>query len=171
MEILGNINTIYWIIGMIISFFVGVAAAIAYIRSFFKRERIISNNLKRPIKIFYPSGNAMDNMDMEFKLLAKSGLFNVEKPTNDSRDTVNITNHSLVILGCDKKMGNFDDVFNKVQQEKIPVLLYTFGDNEALKPEHWLKLKQYPYYSVCNSPLRLGSDVFTVLSTFPNNKR
>lgn len=170
METLGNISTIFWIIGIILSFFAGAAVVVAFVNSFFKREMIIFNNLKRPIKIFYPSGSQTDNMEMEFKLLAKSGLFNVEKPTNDSRDTVNITNHSLVILGCDKQMGNFDDVFDKVQEQKIPVLLYTFGDNEALKPEHWAKLKKYPYYSVCNSPLRLVSDVLTVLSTFPSNK-
>lgn len=170
METLGNINTIYWLIGIVIAFFAGIAAAVAYINSFYKRERIIFNNLKRPIKMFYPSSSSGNSMDMEFKLLTKSGLFNVEKPTNDSRDTVNITNHSLVILGCNKQMANFDSIFDKVQQEKIPILVYTFGDNEALKPEHWKKLNKYPYYSVCNSPLRLVSDVFTVMSTFPSSR-
>lgn len=168
MEILNNLSIIHWVVITAISIAVSIWGTTRYIKFLYKREKILNNNLKRPIKIFFPAGDTKHTMEMEFNLLSGSGLFNVEKPSSDTRDTIRITNHSLVILGCSKNMNNFRKIFEKVQQEKIPVLIYTFGDNEALKKEHWAKLNDYPYYSVCNSPLRLVSDVFTVLSTFPN---
>lgn len=170
MDILSTLSLIHWLILIVISAVTGIIAAVSYFKLFYKREKIINNNLKRPIKIFFPPGNATKNMEMEYNLLSKSGLFNVEKPTSDFRDTVRISNHSLVILGCDEKMENFDSIFDKSAAQKIPILIYTFGDNKALQPKHWEKLNTYPYYSVCNTPLRLTSDVFTMLSTFPNEK-
>lgn len=169
MEILGTISLIHWLIFAAFSIITGSIGAFAYIKLFYKREKIINDNLKRPIKIFFPPGNTQKDMEMEYNLLSRSGLFNVEKPTGDTRDAIRLDKHSLVILGCDRKMGNFDAVFKKVQEKKIPILVYTFGDNQALQPEHWKALNEYPYYSVCNTPLRLTSDVFTMLSTFPNN--
>ena len=170
MEILGTLSLIHWLILIGISLVTGFVGALSYIKLFYKREKIINDNLKRPIKIFFPQNGTAKNMEMEYNLLLKSGLFNVEKPTSDSRDTTRISNHSLVILGCDEKMENFDSIFDKAVAQKIPILIYTFGDNTALKPKHWKKLNTYPYYSVCNTPLRLTSDVFTMLSTFPNER-
>lgn len=170
MEILSALSLIHWLILIGISAVAGVIASISYLRLFYKREKIIVDNLKRPIKIFFPAKNATKNMEMEYNLLSKSGLFNVEKPTGDSRDTIRISNHSLIILGFDESMENFDSIFDGATAQKIPILVYTFGDNNALKPVHWKKLNSYPYYSVCNSPLRLTSDVFTMLSTFPNER-
>lgn len=167
MDALSALSTIHWLILIVISVITGAIGAISYLKLFYKREKIISDNLKRPIKIFFPLGHTTKNMEMEYNLLSKSGLFNVERPTSDFRDTVRISNHSLVILGCDEQMKNFDTIFDKASAQKIPILIYTFGDNKALQTTHWQKLNTYPYYSVCNTPLRLISDVFTMLSTFP----
>lgn len=169
MEILNSLSLLHWLIFISVSLGTGFLGALSYIGLFYKREKIISDNLKRPIKIFCPPGNSQKNMEMEYNLLSRSGLFNVEKPTGDSRDSIRLDKHSLVILGCDRKMENFDAVFKKAQEQKIPVLVYTFGDNQALQAEQWKSLNDYPYYSVCNTPLRLTSDVFTMLSTFPKN--
>lgn len=170
MEILSTLSLIHWLILIGISLAAGFVGVLSYIKLFYKREKIINNNLKRPIKIFFPANNVTKNMEMEYNLLLKSGLFNVEKPTSDSRDTIRISNHSLVILGLDKGMKSFDSIFDSAVAQKIPVLIYTFGDNATLKTRHRKKLNSYPYYSICNTPLRLTSDVFTMLSTFPNER-
>ncbi|MDO8658495.1 MAG: hypothetical protein Q7K55_07165, partial [Candidatus Levybacteria bacterium] len=99
MDILNNLSTAHWLILISTSIITGFIGAFSYIRIFYKRERIISDNLKRPIKIFFPSEAKVNNMSMEFNLLSKSGLFNIENPTSDPRGSVGITNHSLVILG------------------------------------------------------------------------
>lgn len=171
MEILEALSLIHWLILIGISLVTGFVGALSCVKFFYKREKIINNNLKRPIKIFFPQNSSAKNMDMEYNLLLKSGLFNVEKPASDFRDTLRISNHSLIILGCDAGMKNFDPVFDRAITYKIPILIYTFGDNSTLKPKHWKKLNGYPYYSVCNTPLRLISDVFTMLSTFPGERR
>ncbi len=170
MEVLGALSLIHWIFTIVISIVVGFIGAISYLKFFYKREKIINDNLKSPIKIFSPTNEPTKNMDMEYNLLQKSGLFNVEKPTNDYRDTVRISTHSLFIIGFHGEMGNFDNLFDKAASKEIPILIYTFGDNSALKKHHWDKLNTYPYYSVCNTPLRLISDVFTMLSTFPRER-
>ena len=165
--ILSGLSLVQWGVIFVFSLVTGIIGAFSYMRLFYKREKIINDNLKRPIKIFFPPNNSSCTMETEFNLLSKSGLFNVEKPTSDQKDTIRITNHSLVILGCDKNSDHFKKVFEKVKSEKVPILIYTFGDNQALGKEQWKDLYDYPYYSVCNTPLRLVSDVFTLLSTFP----
>ena len=118
MQIFGTLSLIHWIILTGISLVIGFVGALSYIKFFYKREKMISDNIKRPIKIFFPANNATKNMEMEYNLLSKSGLFNVEKPTSDFRDTVRISNHSLVILGFDGEMEHFNSILDNLLGDK-----------------------------------------------------
>jgi len=128
-----------------------------------KKEVRLFLNRKRPIKIFYAPGGP--NMEMETKTLRASGFFKIpEDPTSTYQDCNNLTNHGLVIIGYAPKMQGLKDILDAVKTKRIPLIVYT---KARLDPDDQALLETYPWYSLCNVPLRIVSDAFTILSTFP----
>lgn len=119
--------------------------------------------------MIFCSGKGTMNMGMETNILRDSKLFKIpEDPTNSYQDCNRIKNHSLVIIGYTPKMDGFKDILDAIKVKKIPVIVYT---KEQIDPDDRKLLDSYPWHSVCNFPLKLMNDVFTILSTFPNEKR
>ena len=132
-----------------------------------KKEVRLFLNRKRPIKIFYAPGGP--NMEMETKTLRQSGFFKIpEDPTSNYQDCHNLTNHGLVIIGYVPKMQGLKDILDAVKAKHIPLIVYT---KARLDPDDQALLETYPWYSLCNVPLRIVSDAFTILSTFPISKK
>ncbi|MHB1086220.1 MAG: hypothetical protein ACYCZ0_00545 [Minisyncoccota bacterium] len=145
-----------------------VAVAMAFVLGLIifmmKKEVRLFLNRKRPIKIFYAKGGSLD-MKMETKTLRESGFFKIpEDPTDDFRDCHRLTNHGLIIIGYAPGMEGLKDILDAVKAKRIPLIVYT---KERLSPEDQALLETYPWYSLCNVPLRVVSDAFTILSTFP----
>lgn len=133
--------------------------------SIFKALRLFRNR-QRPIMIFKSKG---EDMQVETKLLRDCKLFNIpEEPTDKLQDINRITNHCLVIIGYSTAMKDFNKIYEGVQRFGVPVIIYSKGNI----PVNSMKtIKEYPWYSVCQVPLRLLNDVFTVLSTFPEKRQ
>lgn len=130
----------------------------------FKKQIRLYKNLKRPIKIFYSKGQPL-NMQVETKTLRQSGFFNIpEDPTDNYQDCHSISNHGLVIIGYTTGMQGLSDILDVVKAKRIPLIVYT---KERLNENDRLLLESYPWYSLCNVPLRVISDAYTILSTFP----
>ena len=133
--------------------------------SFFKALRLFRNR-QRPIMIFKSKS---EDMEVETKLLRDCKLFNIpEDPTDKLQDTNRITNHCLVIIGFSPAMKDFDQIYEGVQRFGVPVIIYS---KRSIPAKVLKTIKKYPWYSVCQVPLRLLNDVFTVLSTFPEKKK
>ena len=141
----------------------GIVIALAFFGWLLRKEVRLFLNRRRPIKIFYaPNG---PNMQMEIKTLRASGFFKVpEDPTDNFQDCHNLTNHGLVIIGYAPGMPGLVDIVNAVKAKKIPLIVYT---KARLAEDDQKLLETYPWYSLCNVPLRIVSDAFTILSTFP----
>lgn len=144
-----------------------IAAALIFIFGFLlwvmKKEVRLFLNRKRPIKIFYAPGGP--NMEIETKTLRQSGFFKIpEDPTSNYQDCHNLTNHGLVIIGYVPGMPGLADILDAVKVKRIPLIVYT---KARLDPADQALLETYPWYSLCNVPLRIVSDAFTILSTFP----
>jgi Cdc6-like AAA superfamily ATPase len=115
-------------------------------------------------KIFYAKGQPL-NMKAETKTLRESGFFNIpEEPTDDYTDCNRIENHGLVIIGYTPGMQGLKDILDAVKQKRIPLIVYT---KERLEDADKALLETYPWYSLCNVPLRVISDAYTILSIFP----
>lgn len=152
----------------IIAFFIGIVGAITLFYFIFKKERKLFKNLQKPIMLISLSNNSQNNLDDEYKQLQRVGFFkNIEQPSSSLKNTQTINNHSLIILGIDKdvEIPVFKKVYKEIARHKKPVVIYTFGDNKVLQGEHWNIINEYLWYSVCNTPLRLNADVFSILST------
>ncbi len=165
---LTDILNIVFTLPTIISISTVAVITISFLTFIFKKERKLFKNLRKPIMLISLSENSQNNMDDEYKQLRKVGFFkNIEQPSLSTRNTQTINNHSLIILGIDKEVevSMFKEVYEQIAAQKKPVIIYTFGDSKVLQAEHWEIINKYLWYSVCNTPLRLNADVFSILST------
>lgn len=143
---------------------VAVISAVGLFIWMMKKEVRLFLNRRRPIKIFYAKGQEL-NMAMETKTLRESGFFNIpEDPTDSYQDCNRLTNHGLVIVGYTPGMKGLQEILHAVKAKRIPLIVYTKVQLEKADKE---LLEAYPWYSLCNVPLRVVSDAFTILSTFP----
>ena len=156
---------IYSYVILLIGLVIGVGACISFIYFFFKKEWRLFQNRRRPIMIFR---SADQNMGVAFNLLQDTKLFKVEEPTENYQDSIRLNKHSLVIIGYSSGMNGFKDIVESAKQKRIPIIVYAKPSD--ISDEDMKILNDYCYYSICNIPLRLINDVFTILSTFPNVK-
>jgi hypothetical protein len=163
---LSNFDSFKSIITTLISIAIGSFTTYKVLNNIFKREQILFNNLQRKIKVFYPPTENKKEMEVEFDEIKKNRLFNADFRTCDIRNVNNIDSKSLVIIGCGSDFSYFESVYFEAKRYRIPIIIYTYGDSKALEEKHWNLLNTYQWYSVCNTPIRLISDLFTILSTF-----
>ncbi|MDD2807500.1 MAG: hypothetical protein PHW95_03220 [Patescibacteria group bacterium] len=160
--ILDSLPTVYSLVA-------GMSVGILLIACILRKEFRWFRNVRRPIMIFSPKGSTTLDMKMETKILRDTKFFKIpEDPSDNFQDCHNIANHSLVIVGYEPGMAGFKDILNAVKSVKIPIVVYT---KQPLAETDRNLLNSYPWHSVCNFPLKLLSDTFTILSTFPNKKR
>lgn len=168
---LSNLDLLIGILIILFSIAIGSFTTYKVINTIFQREKIFFHNLQRTIKVFYPPYENNKEMEVEFEEIKNNHLFNADFKTCDIRKINNIDIKSLVIISCGSDFSYFESVYIKATQYKIPVIIYTYGDSRALESKHWDLLNRYQWYSVCNTPIRLISDIFTILSTFTYEDR
>ncbi len=167
-QTLTNLDSFKSLIGTLITMAIGAAITYRLLTFTLKKEIKLFKNLRREIKIFDPPNKYLKDMKNEFEEIEKNPLFKV-KYRNSSVNRMainNIDDGCLVILGYCDDFTFFQEVFNKSADYKIPIIIYTYGDSRVLEQKHWDLLNNYQWYSVCTTPIRLISDIFTILSTF-----
>lgn len=150
---------------ILISFIGGAIGAATWVRFFRKKEARLFKNIQRPIGII---GTSDMSLQHEATLLKRVGFFNVETPSSDVRAIDVLDDKRLVIIGYTPKSKEFKEVFMAAKQRSIPVIVYS-GPGR-IEPDDMAMLQGYSHHSMCNTPLRLVSDVFALMSTYPEDK-
>lgn len=158
------------LISTLISMGTGVFITYKFLFFVYRKEMKLFRNFKRKLIVFAPENKyGLDmNMEAEVDVIKTNPLFkSLSIDKKSSRQFINnIDKTSLVILGIGNDFTYFKEVFDRARNYKIPLIIYTYGDNRALEPIHWNLLNSYQWYSVCITPLRLISEIFNILSTF-----
>ncbi|MCK5320742.1 hypothetical protein KAJ61_05140 [Candidatus Parcubacteria bacterium] len=157
----------------LLTFLLTLFVSLRLIKWHYKKEKRLFDNLSRPFEIYTISDN-IKSMEVEINLIKKNKFFHncPDKALKDLRNVELSENLSLVILAIDlnTKEEDFNNALNKVSSLKKPLILYTLGDKQI----KWLysnkDIKDYPLHTISNTPLRLVSDIFTILSTYKNDK-
>lgn len=129
---------------------------------FRKKEQRLFKNIQREIAVL---GTKARPMGHEVKLLRRSGLFNVDEPETDTRSLDFLKDKRLLILGYTPGMKDFQKVVEAARANSVPLIVYA-GPRD-ITDEHMPILQSYTYHTMCNTPLRLISDVFAIMSTMP----
>jgi hypothetical protein len=130
-----------------------------------RRENRLFKNIGRPIAIF-PS--TTDSLDLEMRLLKSVDFFNVELFPADARALDEITeSHRLAILRYESN-SSFWRIFEKLADKRIPLIIYS---RPVEIPSADLQRIQnyYTRYTLCNTPVRLISDVYAIMSVYPED--
>jgi hypothetical protein len=145
----------------------GVGTTVIYTKFFRKKEKRLIRNWKRPIAII-PSVN--DSMAQEARLLKDAVFFeNVDLLEADVRSINHVTDkYRLAILRYDKNSTYFWPTYEQLAQNKIPVIIYA-AQGEIDRPD-FERIQQYLFHAVCNTPVRLLSDVSAIMAAYPENK-
>jgi len=130
-----------------------------------KKEWRLFKNISRPIGIIATEDKPMTH---EAKLLERVGFFNVGAPSSDSRAVDLLNGNRLIIIGYSPNSSTFKTAFNAAKEREIPVIVYA-GPTRIVDEDMTL-LQSYSHHSMCNTPLRLISDVFALMSTYPEEK-
>ena len=139
----------------------------------YRKEKRLFKNLSRPFEIYTISDNPK-SMETEINMIKKNQFFKKcpDKTFKDIRNTDLSEDLSLVILAIDAetKEEDFNKALEKISFLKKPLILYTLGDRRI----EWLNansnIKDYALHTIATTPLRLVSDMFTILSTYKNDK-
>lgn len=143
----------------------GLIGAWGWFRFFRKKETRLFKNLQRPVEII---ATETKPMTLESVLLKRVGFFNIKDPSSDSRAVDLMNGNRLVIIGYSPNSQAFKNAFNAAKQREIPVIVY--AGPTRITEEDMRLLQDYSHHSMCNTPLRLISDVFAMMSTLPEEK-
>lgn len=159
-------NLLLTLLQILISLISGAIGAAAWTRFFRKKETRLFKNIQRPIGIISTADTSLQH---EATLLKRVGFFNVEAPSSDKRAVDVLDDKRLVIIGYSPNSKEFKDAFVAAMQRSIPVIVYS-KPGRIDDPEDMEMLQGYSHHSICNTPLRLVSDVFALMSTYPEDK-
>jgi hypothetical protein len=152
------------LIPMIPSAVIAVLSTWAWCRWWLKREIRLIKNLNRPILIL---GTEDQPLDHEVDLLKRTELFpHLEGPKPDPRSVDLLNGKRLAIIGYSPN-EHFRNAYKAAQVREIPVLVYAAPDQISRESGDMELIRSYSHHSLCNTPLRLVSDVFALMSTYP----
>lgn len=130
----------------------------------FRKARRMSKNLSRPLAIV---GSTSDKMAYEKQLLEDTKFFKpISLLDSDHRAADLIDeNYRVVVLRYEADSDHFWSVYEKLQSDKIPVIIY--AKPGEIRGDDIQRVQRYLHHTLCNSPVRLLSDVWTIMATYP----
>ncbi|MDB5162112.1 MAG: hypothetical protein JWM52_620 [Candidatus Saccharibacteria bacterium] len=147
----------------------GVGGTIAYGKLFRKKERRLLKNLQRKVAVVPARTGSMDH---EIRLLQDVDFFIVDPLAADSRsiDTLNTKYRLAVLQYDDSDEGHFWSTYESLQTKQVPVIVYAKPDEIRRDRDDLKRIQSYSLHTMCNTPLRLISDVASIMSTYPEDK-
>ncbi len=140
----------------------GIIVIVTWLYFFYRRERRIYKNIRRPICVI---GTEDKPMEHESKLLKDVGFFNIERLSDDKRSIDVISKHRVVVLGYSPNSDFFWQVFETAKARLIPIIV--FASVDQIDPKDAVVIQDYSYVTICNTPIRLISDVYSLMCTYP----
>ncbi|HEY5442233.1 MAG TPA: hypothetical protein VIJ68_01705 [Candidatus Saccharimonadales bacterium] len=104
-------------------------------------------------------------MEHEAELLRRVGFFRIKYLDADVRNLSLISGSGLVVVGYSPNSAVYKATFKYAKDHDLPLVV--FAGKHELGPAERKELFGYSFSSLCQSELRLVSDVFAAISTFP----
>ena len=129
-----------------------------------KRRRRLWRNLCRPILV---ADIGKESINHEAELIRRTGLFGDVKESKDFRSANLLREHRLVILGYTSDKI-FEKFLGSARDCGVPVIIY--AKPGAISKKDIGLIQGYSHHLICNTPLRLVSDIFAIMATYPEEK-
>jgi hypothetical protein len=128
-----------------------------------KKEDRLFANIQRPVALI-PAEN--DPLDLEKRLLESIEFFNIDSLTADARNLDSITSKYRMAIIRYEDTDRFWRIFESLADRTIPMVIYS--KPAEIKTDQLIRIQNYyTRYTLCNTPVRLVSDVFAIMSVYP----
>lgn len=145
----------------------GGALLFGYIKKMRPVWKRFTSNVEREVAVISSDDQPMGH---EAALLRKVGYF--KKITDVAPDVRNLDlldSAALLVVGYTPGARIYEEALNYAKSHGVPIIV--FSGKHRLTNDDRDKLKEYTYSSLCETDLRLVSDVFAVMSTIPGRLR
>jgi hypothetical protein len=160
-----DIATIAQLILGIIVAFGGSVLVVRYIHTMKPVWKRFAENVTREVAVVSTEDQSMQH---EANILERVGFFKVKAVSADVRNIDLVKSSSLLVVGYSPESEVYDAVLTYAKAHRLPIIV--FSGKHRLSNEDRDKLKEYSFSSLCETELRLVSDVFAVMSTFRGEK-
>lgn len=158
-----SISTIMQLFLTLIVTFGGGLLALGYLYKMRPVWKRFTDNVNRQIAVISTEKQSMKH---EFELLKRVGYFKKIKCLDpDSRNLNLVSNSALIVIGYSPNSKIYRKSFEYAKTYRLPFIVFS-GDYRLTKSDID-ELKKYSFSSLCETELRLISDVFAAISTFP----
>lgn len=170
LEQASNIATILELAIAIIALLGGIGGIVAYkgYRKFRKAKDVrLYQNISRPFAVVSTEQQSMTN---EVDLLERADFFKPEHFGIGGRSLqlLGDIKPRLLVIGYSPNSTTYKAALDYARTHTLPVVV--FARQHRMTPNELADLKAYNFSSLCETELRLISDVFSVMSTFPEDK-
>ncbi len=131
-----------------------------------KKETRLFDNIQRPVALIPTKG---DSLELEADLLTAIDFFTVDPLPADVRSLDEITAKYRLVIVRYENTKHFWRIFHALADKQIPIIIYS-KPAEIKVPELEKIQGYYTRYTLCNTPVRLISDVFAIMSVYPEDK-
>jgi hypothetical protein len=145
--------------------FGGSFLAVQYIRKMRPVWKRFAENVGREVAVISTEKQSMEH---EADILKRVGFFKVKYVTADARNLNLVRGSVLLVIGYSPNSKVYQKTFKHAVDNGLPIIV--FSGEHLLSDEDRAALKSYSFSSLCETDLRLVSDVFAVISTFPEGK-
>lgn len=146
----------------------GIGGGIAAAKIIVRKERRLLANMKRPVAVIPAHHGSMEH---ETRLLKDVEFFNIDNLASDKRSIDLVAKHRLVVLQYDAAPeSHFWKTYETLQSRQVPVIVYAKPGEISFKTDHMERIQNYSLHTLCNTPLRLLSDVTSIMTTYPEEK-
>lgn len=152
------------VLGLVVAFG-GSFLAVQYIRKMRPVWKRFAENVGREVAVISTEQQPMEH---EADILKRVGFFKVRPVAADARNLNLVRGSVLLVVGYSPDSKIYQKAFKYAENNGLPIIV--FSGKHRLSDEDRTKLKTYSFSSLCETELRLVSDVFAVMSTFPEDK-
>lgn len=131
-----------------------------------KKEKRLFSNIARPVALL-PTKE--DPLELERRLLKSIDFFNVDLFPADARSLDEITKSYRLAIIRYEESETFWRIFETLAYRHIPLIIYS-KPAEIPTPNLIRIQKHYTRYTICNTPVRLVSDVYAIMSVYPEEE-
>jgi hypothetical protein len=146
----------------------GSGGIIAY-RNFHKaKEDRLYQNIKRPFAVI---STEQQTLIHEVDLLERTKFLKPQHFGDGGRDLqlIDDIKPRLLVVGYSPNSATYKRAFAYARTHSLPLVVFA-PKYQITDPQELAEVKQYSFSSLCQTELRLVSDIFSIMSTFPENK-
>jgi len=145
----------------------GTSGIVAYKKFRNAKDNRLYQNIKRPFAVV---STEQQGLTHEIDLLKRTKFLKPMHFGVGGRSLQLLTDIKprLLVVGYSPNSSIYEEAFDYARAHSLPIVVFT--PHHITNQQELADLKGYSFSSLCQTELRLVSDVFSVMSTFPEDK-